>query len=78
MSLSSEHLEHLVKSVELAISIPSENEYSTVELLIGNDFYLDLILSQKIEIQPGLYLIGSKLVWILTSRTTANSCDTNV
>ena len=38
MKLSSEHLEHLVKSVELADSIPSENESSTIELLIGNDF----------------------------------------
>ena len=65
MKLSSEHLEHLVKSVELADSIPSENESSTTELLIGNDFYLDVILSQKVEIQPGLYLLGSKHGWIL-------------
>ena len=62
MKLPSEHLEHLMKNVELADSIPSENESSTIELLISNDFYLDLILSQKIEIQPVLYLLGSKLV----------------
>ena len=77
MKLSSEHLEHLVNSVELADSIPSENESSTIELLIGNDVYLDLILSQKIEIQPGWYLLGSKLGWILTGRTTETSCDRN-
>ena len=57
MKLSSDHLEHPVKSVELADSIPSENESSTIELLIDNDFYLYLILSQKIEIKPGLYLL---------------------
>ena len=62
MKLSSEHLEHLVKSVELADSIPSENESSTTELLIGNDFYLDLILSQKIEIHPVCTCLDQNLV----------------
>lgn len=61
-----------MKSVELADNIPSESESSTIELLIGNDYYLDLILSQKVEIQPGLYMLASKLGWILTGRTTEN------
>ena len=52
----------------MADTIPSETETSTVELLIGNDCYLDIILSQKI--QPGLYLLASKLGWILTGRTS--------
>jgi len=54
------HLEHLVKSVDLADTIPRENESSSVELLIGNDYYLDVVLSQRIELQPGLFLLGSK------------------
>ncbi|VDI29698.1 Hypothetical predicted protein [Mytilus galloprovincialis] len=33
------------------------------------DYYLDLILSHKVEIQPGLYLLASKLGWIVTGRT---------
>ena len=37
--------------------------------MIGNDYYLDLILPQKIEIQKGLYVLGSKLGWILAGRT---------
>ena len=77
MKLSSENLEHLVNSVVLADQIPSEEESSTIELLIGNDFYLDLILSQKIEIQPGLYLLGSKLGWILTGRTIERCSETS-
>ena len=75
--LSSESVEHLVNSVDLADQIPSEDESSTIELLIGNDFYLDLIMSQKIEIQPGLYLLGSKLGWILTGRTNESTGDTS-
>ena len=52
IKLSLEHLEHLVKYVELADSIPSENEISTIEFLLGNDFYLDLVKSQRIEVPP--------------------------
>ena len=54
----------------MADTIPSETETSTVELLIGNDYYLDIILSQIIEVQPGLDLIASKLGWIMTGRTS--------
>ena len=73
---SSENLEHLVSSLDLADTIPRESESSSVELLIGNDYYLDIILSQKIEVQPGLYFLASKLGWILTGRT--NELDSGV
>ena len=44
----------------LADDLPKEIEPSSVELLIGNDYYLDIILPQKIEVQAGLYMLGSK------------------
>ncbi|KAH3747904.1 hypothetical protein DPMN_182339 [Dreissena polymorpha] len=53
----------------MADNIPSECDYSSVELLIGNDYYLDILLSQKMQLQPGLYLLSSKLGWMLTGRT---------
>lgn len=74
---SSENLEHLISSLDLADSIPKESESSSVELLIGNDYYLDIILSQKIEVQPGLYLLASKLGWILTGRTNESDSSVN-
>ncbi|XP_071151548.1 uncharacterized protein [Mytilus edulis] len=64
-----EYLKHFVKEVELADELPFQNESSSIELLIGNDHYLDLILSNKVEIRPGLYLLASKLGWIVTGRT---------
>ena len=64
----SQNIDHLVRSLDMADTIPSETETSAIELLIGNDYYLD-ILSQKIKVQPGLYLLASKLGWILTGRT---------
>ena len=38
---------HLVNSVYLADSIPNEKEVYTIELLIGNDFYLDIIMPHR-------------------------------
>ena len=52
----------------LADDIPTERETSSVELLIGNDYYLDIMLPQKVEVQSGLYMLGSKLGWILSGR----------
>ena len=60
---------YLWKDKALADTLPTELETSTIDLLIGNDYYLDLILPQKVEIQPGLYMLGSKLGWILAERT---------
>ena len=61
----------LVSSLELADDIPKMLETSSVDILIeiGNDYYLDIIISQRIEVQPGLYLLSSKLGWILTGRS---------
>ena len=60
----------------LADDLPKETETSSVELLIGNAYYLDIILPQKIEVQKGLYMLGSKLGWILSGRTSEITYDT--
>ncbi|XP_060588499.1 uncharacterized protein LOC132743919 [Ruditapes philippinarum] len=67
-----EQIGDLITSLDLADSLPLEKESTTIELLIGNDYYLDLLLPQKIELLPGLYLLGSKLGWILTGRTNSD------
>ncbi|MCG8044652.1 MAG: DUF1759 domain-containing protein [Candidatus Thiodiazotropha endolucinida] len=74
--LSSDSVKDLVSSVELADVIPKESETSPIELLIGNDYYLDFIHGEKIEIQSGLYLLASKLGWILSGRTMDTNEDT--
>ena len=62
--------DYLWNEFSLADDLPIERETSSVELLIGNDYYLDVILPQKVEVQPGLYMLGSKLGWILSGRTS--------
>lgn len=74
---SSENFEHLVSSLELADDVPKMSESSSVDILIGNDYYLDIILSQRIEVQPGLYLLASKLGWILTGRSGDHESNMN-
>ena len=76
-TIQSEQVQHLMNSLDMADTIPRESEYSTIELLIGNDYYLDIVLPQRIEIQPGLYLLSSKLGWILTGRTNESENETH-
>lgn len=65
----SENANQILKTVDLADSIATENESCEIEMLLGNDFYLDIVLCQKLEIQHGLYLLGSKCGWISSGRT---------
>ena len=54
----------------LADTLPREKESSSIELLIGNDFYLDFILPQRVDLQPGLYMLATKLGWMLSGRVS--------
>ena len=67
----------LWKDLPLADSIPTEKEVSTIELLIGSDYHLELTTTEKIELKPGLYLLGSKLGWILSGRFGERIHDAN-
>ncbi|KAK2559409.1 hypothetical protein P5673_018033 [Acropora cervicornis] len=60
-------IEHLLKDITLADSIPASKETASIELLLGSDYYCD-IFSGDIQVVPGLNLMASKLGWILTGR----------
>ena len=61
----------------MADSFQLETESSTVKLLVYNDYYLDIILLQKIEVQPGLFVLSSKLGWIFTGQTSEPGVSVN-
>jgi len=67
----------ILQSVALADSLPTKNEISPIDVLIGNDFYLDVILGQKFELSIGVYLMSSKLGWLLAGRANefTDQCD---
>ena len=71
-----EKYKHLFEMTKLADNLPTKDETSSIELLIGNDYYLDLVLMQRIQIQPALY---SLFGWLLTERleNTERRTDTD-
>ncbi len=64
---------HLMEEGSMADTFPTTIETSPVELLIGQDYYFDLTNPERIQIRPGLHLLGSKLGWILAGRITGCS-----
>ena len=71
-------LDYLVRSVDLTDSLPAKTEATSVDLLLGNDYYLDIVLSQNIEVRPGLDLLSSKLGWILAGRAMSEDHEFRV
>lgn len=59
----------------MADTLPYEHESTTVELLLRNENYLDIVLPQWIEVKDGLYFLNSKLGWILTGRTSESEVN---
>ena len=58
---SKERFKKLIEGFHLADTIPLEKESDTVQVLIGNDdYYLDVILPDPLEVQSGLYLLNSR------------------
>ena len=46
----------------------SNDKIKEIDLLIGNDYYWDIICGNTIFLAPQLYLIDSKLGWILSGK----------
>jgi hypothetical protein len=74
---SDEHMKHLFTNLNMAEDLSSNKESSKVDLLLGNDYYLDIVMCQRMEVKPGLYLLASKLGWILTGRIQETSVYEN-
>lgn len=63
---------------KLGDNLPSDSEHISIELLIGNDYYFDLLL-RKMELGDDLFLFlfQSKLGWILGGRYFATTDSTS-
>ena len=55
---------------DLADTLPSQMEIYTLGILIGNDHYYDRMLDKREVVQENLYVLESKLGWVLSGRTT--------
>ncbi|MCP3667323.1 MAG: hypothetical protein GY696_33325, partial [Gammaproteobacteria bacterium] len=59
----------------LADTIPIETVEISPELVIGNDYFWDLVDPVKIKLPSSLYLIGSKLGMLLGGNQYGEICD---
>ena len=49
----------------LADTVPCHPESTAIDMLVGSDYYFDLLEPCKMDLGGGLYLFNSKLGWIL-------------
>ncbi len=61
---------HACESFTLSDSVPNNSDYKDIELLIGCDYFWKLFDVKKQELTEGLFLVESKLGWVLTGRVT--------
>ncbi|CAM1294859.1 Uncharacterised protein r2_g406 [Pycnogonum litorale] len=68
---------NILDDFDLADNPPNQCENCIIDILIGNDYYLEFMSVMKTDLGNGLYLLKSSLGWILTGRTpvTENSAE---
>ena len=49
-------------------NLPNHASAFNIDILIGNDYYDDIIKSENIEVEQRLYLVNSTLGWIFSGR----------
>ena len=66
--LDVEMYKYIRKDLEMANRIISNSESYTIDMLIGSDYYEDILKAEKIQIKNGLYLVNSPIGWMFSGR----------
>ena len=56
----------------LADTLPTDTELSPVEMLIGNDYYFELLQPRKLDLGNNLFAFQTKLGWVFGGKTQAD------
>jgi len=67
----------LIPQNQLADSIPNTTETTSVDILIGADFFWNLIGNDKVVLPSGMFMLQSKLGYIVTGRCSGTDCSTS-
>ena len=59
---------HIWKELEMVSKIESKNGSYNIDLLIGSDYYEDILKAERIQIDNGLYLVNSSFGWMFSGR----------
>ena len=55
----------IIRKYELADTLPKHTESSSIGILIGNNYYNDIMSTERIKILEGLYIIKPKFGWMI-------------
>src|SRR5690349_3811368 len=58
----------LFKSMPMADQGGKNHQDQAIDILIGNNYYSDLVTAERMQVTKGLYIIGSKLGWLVSGR----------
>ena len=59
---------HTIAPERLANSIPERGNTFTIDLLIGSDYFWDIVGKDRVVLPSGLLLLSSRLGYIITGR----------
>ena len=65
----------LQRKYHLADTLPKEVESSSLGLLIGSDYYHEMISPERQKLQNGLYAVKSKFGWIICGKTGIHNAE---
>ena len=63
------------KNLDMADNMMDQTRKYSLDILFGNDYYDDIVRSEKIEVDNGLYLINSALGWMFSGRMKGKEED---
>ena len=61
-------LNPIFTTLKLADDYSNPTSQYVIDVLVGNDYYFELMLPERKQLRPGLFLLNSKLGWILSGR----------
>ena len=65
----------LIPQNKMADSIPHTLETMAIDLLVGSDYFWDVVGGDKIILPSGIFMLPSKFGYIITGRYPENNCD---
>jgi len=68
----------LIPQDQLADSTPSVLETTTVDVLIGSDFFWDIVGGDKVVLPSGMFMLSSKFGYIVTGKCPGGDNETQV
>ena len=67
--ISMQKYSNICKDLIMADELPDRDRRTNVDILIGNDYYEDIIKAEKIDVDSGMYLVNSAFGWMFSGRT---------